>query len=128
MGTNILAGLKAGLPLAGLFVLYFLVRGKAFVALMKSTDTQFANMTDQQVFLMFLASFAFGALLLGAAAGLVYSLVGASNTFRFLALGLAVLMSVLALVTRTPMPADKVLMNVAVAGVLGYLIPLFSAA
>jgi hypothetical protein len=35
-------------------------------------------------------------------------------------------MSILAVVSRTPMPVDKILMNVAVAGVLGYLIPVFS--
>jgi hypothetical protein len=127
MGAKVLVGVLAGLPLAGAFIVYFLLRGKTFVALMKSTDTSFASKTDQQVFVMFLASFAFGALFLGAIAGLVYSWVGSPNSFLGLAVGLAVLMSILAVVTRTPMTVDKIFMNFAVAGVLGYLIPLFSA-
>jgi len=94
---------------------------------MKSTDAQFVSMTDQQVFIMVLGAFAFGALFLGAIAGLVYALVGSPYPFQTLAFGLAVLMTILAFVTRTPMAVDKVFMNFAVAGTLGFLIPLLAA-
>jgi hypothetical protein len=61
MGSKILAGLLAGLPLSGVFVFYFIVRGRAFVALLKSTDPDMAKMTDNQLFFLFLGAFALGA-------------------------------------------------------------------
>jgi len=127
MGAKIIAGLLAGLPLAGVFIIYFLLRGRAFVAFMKSTDTQLASKADRQVWFMFLGAFVFGALFLGSVAGLVYALVGSPAPFRLLAFGMAVLMTILAFVTRTPIAVDKVFMNFAVAGMLGFLVPLLAS-
>jgi hypothetical protein len=53
----------------------------------------------------------------------VFGLLGTADRFRWLAAGLAVLASILAVISRTPMPVDKVFMNIAVASVLGGMIP-----
>ena len=65
MGQKIVAGLLAGLILASVFILYYLVRGRAFVATMKRSSPEMANTSDAALFFMFLGAFIFAALLLG---------------------------------------------------------------
>jgi fucose 4-O-acetylase-like acetyltransferase len=123
MVQKIFAGLLAGLMLAGVFVIYYLVRGRAFVATLKASSPEMANMSDNTLYLMFLGGFVFAALVLGLLSVIVYGFFGPAEKFRLLAGGLALLASVLAIISRTPMPVDKVFMNLAVASVLGGLIP-----
>lgn len=126
MHNKLLAGMLAGLLLAGVFVIYYLIRGKAFVASMKATSPEMANTSDTALYFMFLGAFIFAALLLGVLSVVVYGLVGTSTRFRLLAAGLAVVASILAAVTHTPMPVDKIFMNLAVAGMLGGIIPFWA--
>jgi hypothetical protein len=123
MGNKFLAGLLAGLLLAGVFVTYYLIRGRAFVTTLKASSPDMANMSDNALYFMFLGGFVFGALVLGFLSVFVYGFFGAADKFRLLAGGLAVLASILAINSRTPMPVDKIFLNFAVAGVLGGLIP-----
>ncbi len=126
MGNKFLAGLLAGVILALVFVLYYLVRGRVFVAMLKGNSPEMAGMSDKAMYFMFLGAFAFMAILFGVAASVVYRFVGAPVKFLGLALGLAVVASILAIVSRTPMPVDKIFMNFAVGGILGWLVPLLA--
>jgi hypothetical protein len=69
------------------------------------------------------AMFGGGALLWGLGAGFIYGWVGSPSTFRLLAGGAAVVLSVLALISRTPLIPDKIFMNFAVAISYGFLLP-----
>ncbi len=128
MGKYILAGLLAGLPLALVFGVYVLLRGKALVTFFKGLDESMARLSDKAMFGIVLACFLGAAFLFGALAGLVYGLLGSQVRFVALALGAAVLFSILALVSKTPLIADKIVWNFAVGGILGGLIPLISTA
>ena len=108
----------AGLLLAGVFVIYYLIRGRVFVATLKASSPDMANMSDNTLYFMFLGGFVFSALVLGLLSVIVYGFFSPADKFRLLAGGLAVLASILAIISRTPMPVDKVFMNFAVAGVL----------
>lgn len=122
-----LAGLIAGLPLAALLIVYILARGRAMGDVMKSTSPEFARLSDAQMTLVLLAMFAGMALFLGLVSGVVYGLVRTPELFRAVALGLAVLMTAAAVLTRTPMMVDKIVANFAVAIVLGGLVPVLAA-
>jgi len=123
MVQKLLAGLLAGLLLAGVFVIYYLIRGRPFVAMIKANSPEMANASDNALFFMFLGAFIFAALLLGVLSVIVFGFLGTSDKFRLLAGGLAMLASILAVTSRTPLPVDKVFMNFAVAGVLGGFLP-----
>jgi hypothetical protein len=127
MGNKLLAGLLAGLLLAGVFIIYYILRGRAFVAMIKASSPEMANTSDNALYFMFLGAFLFAALLLGILSVFVLGLLGTADKFRWLAAGLAVLASILAIISRTPMPVDKVFMNIAVASVLGWMIPVLVA-
>ncbi|MEW5871188.1 MAG: hypothetical protein AB1894_18095 [Chloroflexota bacterium] len=117
----------AGLPLAALFVIYLLIRGRALVIFFKEQDENIARLSDRGLFAILLASFVGAAFLFGAISGVVYGLVGSRGTFMALAFGTAVALSILAVVSKTPLIADKIVWNLAVGGVLGLLVPLLSA-
>lgn len=127
MGKHILAGLLAGLPLAALFVIYLLIRGRALVLFFKEQDENIARLSDRGLFAILLAGFVGAAFLFGAVAGAVYGLVGSRGTYMALAFGAAVIFSILAVISKTPLIADKIAWNLAVGGVLGVLVPLLSA-
>jgi len=124
MSANILPGLLAGLPLSVVFVVYFLVRGQAFMDMTQVGSPEAGSLHSQQLYYMFLVSFALGGLMLGVIGGLVYNRIGPRLNFLGLSLGLALLASILALFSHTSLPWDKVVMNFAVGGILGVLIPL----
>jgi len=118
------AGLVAAVPLSVLGIIYVLIRGRALVEMVMADDPD--TLTEGQWKLIFgitlaMAPFAFGLL-----SALVYGAIGSSQTFMGIAAGAAVLASVLAILTRTPMTWDKVGMNAAVGLVFGLLIPVLS--
>ena len=127
MGKHILAGLLAGLPLAALFLIYVLARWRALVSFFKGLDENIARIADNGLFAIILICFVGAAFLFGAISGMVYGLVGSRGTFMALAFGAAVVFSILAVVSKTPLIADKIVWNLAVGGVLGLLVPLLSA-
>jgi hypothetical protein len=63
-------------------------------------------------------------LLFGALAGVIYTLIGDPLRFTLLALGAALLFSLLAVLSKTPLTGDKIFWNLAVGLVLGLLVPL----
>lgn len=124
--NKILAGLLAGIPLASVFVLYMLVRGKALVSFFKDQDESFARISGNVLFMIILGCFVGAAFLFGMLAGLVYSWLGAPVYFTAMGLCSALVLSVLAVVSKTPLSLDKIVWNLAVGGLLGLLVPLFS--
>lgn len=124
MKQELIAGLLAGLVLAVVFVLYLIVRGRALVAFFQELDSNMAHLPGRALYWMLLAGFTAAALLFGLLAGLVYSWMGSATTFALLGLGAAVLLSVLAMLNRTPLLSDKIAWNFAVGAVLGLLVPL----
>ena len=121
MKSPVLAGLVAAIPLAAVLIVYALVRGKALAAVFQGqSETPIPERT--MVFIM-LASFIGMAFMFGAISGLVYSWLGMPR-FAYVAIGATALFSVLAIISKQPLPWDKIVMNLAVGGVLGALIPL----
>ncbi len=126
--STVLSGVASGLPLGVLGSVYALLRYEALAAMFQEGDADMAALGDGPMRLMLLAMFGLGSLLFGAVAGLVYGRIGSPQSYLGLALGLAVLMSVWAVVSRTPMMGDKIVMNFVVALVLGLLIPRLAGA
>ena len=54
MGQKLLAGFLAGLVLAGVFAIYYLFRGRAFVATIKANSPEMANTSDNRLYFLFL--------------------------------------------------------------------------
>jgi hypothetical protein len=126
MINYIFAGLLAGLALAAVFTVYLSFRGRTLAAFFKRTDEEIARMPENVLLLIVWAAFIGASLLWGAVAGFVYSFVGSQTAFLALGLGAAVALSLVAVVTRTPLTGEKVLWNLAVGGMLGVLVPLFA--
>jgi len=122
--NKILAGFLAGVVLAVVFGIYVFLRGKALVAFFKGVDEGIAAVADQTLFYLILGGFAAASLFFGLISGVVYGLLGSPVNYRLVALGATVLFSILALVSKQPLPGDKVVWNFAVGGVLGVLVPL----
>jgi hypothetical protein len=118
------AGLLSGVVMAGVFILYATLRGQALVAFFQVMDANMARMSPRVLFWLLVAGFITAALLFGLLAGLVFRWIGAPLTFALIWLGAAMLLSLLALVSRTPLAADKIAWNFAVGAVLGLLVPL----
>jgi hypothetical protein len=125
--SNILAGIIAALPLSVLGIIYMLVAGKKLVQEFKSSDTSEASMTDQQWFYLMLASLALAPFVFGVIAGLVYGWGGSPQFFLGLTLGMAVVFSVFAWVSHTPMKLTMIVMNFMVALDFGILLPLLAS-
>ena len=125
--SNITAGLVAALPLSVLGIVYMLVGGKQLVQALKSSDASEASMTDQQWFYLMLGSLALAPFVIGAIAGLVYGWLGSQQFFLGLALGMAVVFSVFAWVSRTPLKLTKIVMNFLVALDFGILLPILAS-
>ncbi len=122
MRQPILAGLIAGIPLALVFILYILVRGRQLAAFFRTQGDGMERIPERTLFLLLLAGFIGMAFAFGAAAGLVYGWLGMPR-FAYVAAGATILFSILALISRQPLPADKIIWNLAVGGVLGALVP-----
>jgi len=124
--NSIQAGLLAALPLSALGIAYMFWKGKELVNLVQTGSADTDAMTDQQWFYLMLGSLALAPFFFGMIAGLVYAKIGSPAVFLALALGLAVLFSILAVISRTPATGAKVAMNFLVAVDLGLLIPLLA--
>jgi hypothetical protein len=122
---NITAGLLVGLPLAMVFIVYMAVRGQPFVDLFRG-DEELGKMPNQTVVLIVTGAMVLAAFGLGAVAGLIYAWVDSPTLFLALALGEAAIFSIVALITRTELAGDKILLNFAAAVLLGTLVPLFA--
>lgn len=126
MSNKILAGLVAGIPLAIILGVYVIVRGKALVAFFQSTEESIQNMSENTLFYIILACFIGAGLVFGTLSGVIYNWVGTATTFRWIAIGATIVLSILALVSKQPLKGDKVTWNIAVGVVLGLLVPLIA--
>ena len=123
MKSPILAGLIAAVPLAAVLCIYVLVRSRALAKFfLEQSDTP-STMSEKTMFWLLLAGFVGMALVFGALSGLVFGWLGMPR-FAYVAIGATALFSVLAIISKQPLPWDKIVMNLAVGGVLGALIPL----
>ncbi len=117
------AGLLSALPLSALGIAYMLFAGGKFVALLTSGGGGEQAFSESQARLLMLGSFALAPLAFGLVSALVYRWVASPNIFTSIALGAAVVMSLLVLVTRTPMTVEKIVMNFLVGLAFGLLLP-----
>lgn len=124
VNTKIITSLLAGAPLSALFALYFLVHGKVFVEMVTSSGDPGAQMMPQRVwYTLFLVSFVLAGLLFGVGAFFLYGKIGSPLRFRLGILTGALLLSALAVLSRTPLVWDKIIAHFAVAVTLSLLIP-----
>jgi len=122
--NKIVAGLLAGLPLVAVFGIYFALRGKALVEVIVAESGESLTAVPGNAMLWGMGtSFILVAFVFGIIASLVYGAVGSQVKFLGIALGAAVVLSVLAIISRTPLIGDKVSMHFAVALVLGLAVP-----
>ncbi len=125
MKSPILAGLIAAIPLAVIFVIYSLFRGRALAAFFRGQDESMAKIPENTFFFIVLVCFPCMAFLFGAISGLVYGWLGTPR-YQYVAFGATVLFSILAVVSKQPLPGDKITWNLAVGIVLGVLTPLLA--
>ena len=116
-----LAGLAAGIPISLVCLAYVLLRRDAVVEAFTSGGGGTMS-TGAATALAIAAAVCIGPGL-GLAAAFVYGLIGAQLQYVLLAFGLATLMSVAALVSRTPLMIEKMVLNYVVAVTLGLLMP-----
>lgn len=121
----ITAGLISGVVLAVGFTVYMFLRGEALVAV-SMQDENTPNVSPKMFFYVFLGVFILASLGLGSLSGVLYQMLGSRLLYTGIALGAAVLFSLVALITKTPLPWDKVAMNLMVGGILGILTPLLA--
>lgn len=121
----ITGGLVAAVPLAVFFSIYLRVRGNALVIFFQELDERIDNVPGRTLYFLISTGFIGAAFLFGAFAGLVHSWLG-MPVFRYTALGAAALLSLLALISKTPLLIDKITWNVAVGVILGMLVPFFA--
>jgi hypothetical protein len=125
----LLAGFIAGIPVGVIGGLLLWLRGKSYVPELKATNAEMAKWSDQLVTLMLAGGSALASLAFGVLAGWVYGQFAArfaSNAaiyFLALAIGLAVIASILALVSKTPMVREKIVLNLDFGIGFGLLVP-----
>jgi len=122
------AGLMAAIPLAVIGIGYMLWRGHSLVEMVKAGNQEPSGMTDQQWYMLMLGTLALAPFVFGVLAGLVYRWIGSPGIFLTLAVGLAILFTLLAWIGHTPGPLLKTVMNFLVALDFGLLIPFLAAA
>jgi hypothetical protein len=125
MLSSIRAGLLAAVPLAVILIIYTLIRGKALAAFFRSQGDGMTNISETTWMIILLAGFIGMALVFGALSGLVFGWLG-MPIFRYVALSATVLFSILAVVSKQPLPGDKIVWNLAVGLVLGALVPILA--
>jgi|Deesub1362A_J573_1020465.scaffolds.fasta_scaffold03076_1 hypothetical protein len=125
--SAITAGLLSAIPIGLINALIIYLRANNVVVAVQK-DPPFNRMSFQQIRLLFTAAFGLGMFVLGPLSGLAYQF-GVNRwhwqgfTFLGLAVGLAILLSILALVSRTPFAGEKIIMNFVVGIGFGLLIP-----
>ena len=119
----VLAGILAAIPLSLLGILYMLLRGRALVQVLQTENPEAGDMTTNQWFILMFGALALAPFLLGILSGLIFRWLGNPPLFMGIALGAATLFTILAWVSRTPMPGEKTVMNWLVALDFGLLMP-----
>ena len=123
--TQFFAGMISGLALAIVFTIYTLLRRKAVLRGFRTTDESIASVSDQTLLFLILGAFGSVAILVGVAAAFAYGWLGLP-LYYYVAFGAAIVLSLMAVFTTTPMKWDKVFWNLATAVVMGVLVPILS--
>jgi hypothetical protein len=123
--SSFAAGLLSGVALAMVFAVYTVIRRSAVLNGFRATDESIANIPESTLFYLVLGAFSSAAVLLGVAAGFAYGWLG-QPLFTIAAFGAAIVLSVIAVLSRTVMAWDKVFWNLATGAVLGLVIPLLT--
>lgn len=126
MSKDMFVGMQAGIILAGVLVVYMLIRGKQLVSEFKRLDASFTRISNKTLFLLFMGILILMSLIFGAFAGLIFSLLDSQSTFTLIAFGLGLLLSVAAVTSKTPLMIDKVSLNLMVGFVLGITVPVLA--
>ena len=126
MSKDMFVGMQAGIILAGVLVVYMLIRGKQLVSEFKRLDASFTRISNKTLFLLFMGIFILMSLVFGALAGMIFSLLGSQSTFTLIAFGLGLLLSVAAVTSKSPLMIDKVSLNLMVGFVLGITVPVLA--
>ena len=127
------AGLIAGLPVAAISSLLLWVRAENFVPELKDSSEDMAEWSYRRVAGLIMGSAVAAGLVGGLLAGWIYGLFvvrfpdDAPVFFAVLALSVAAFLSILAVVTKTPMALEKSILHFVFALGLGLLIPWLSA-
>jgi hypothetical protein len=125
MINSLSAGLISALPLAVIFGIYLLLRGKPLVVFFQAQDASIARIPEQTLFWVILTGFIGAAFLFGAIAGFIHAQLGMPR-YQLLAFGATIIFCILAVISRQPLTGDKIAWNLAVGLVLGTLVPLLS--
>jgi hypothetical protein len=120
------AGLLSGVALAVVFAVYIFIRKSALIRGFKAVDPSIDNIADQTLFFLILGAFSTAAVLMGVVAGYAHLLLGLP-LYYYVAFGAAILLSLVAVITSTPLKWDKVFWNLATGVVLGVLVPMLDA-
>jgi hypothetical protein len=120
--NRVLVGIVAGIPISLLCLGYVALRRDAVVALFAAGDGSEALSPRAASGLAFGTAVAIGPCL-GLLAAFVHGWLPSEAAYTALAIGLATLLSVVALISRTPMMVEKIVLNYTVALVLGVLAP-----
>ncbi len=127
--NTLLAGLTAAFPIALVTGLLLWIRSVSFVPQLKATNTELAGWNERFLAASFSGGAAVASLAFGVLAGWVYGRFlarfpeMAGVYFPALAFAIALLASLLAWRSRTPMQLEKVLLNFLFALGFGILIP-----
>jgi len=119
---RVLVGIVAGIPISLLCLAYVALRRDTVMALFAEGDGSEALPPAAASALAFGTAAAIGPGL-GLLAALVYGWLPSETAYTTLALGLATLLSVVALASRTPLMVEKVVLNYVVALVLAVVAP-----
>ena len=120
------AGFLAGILLAYVFSVYVLVRWPALLEFSQAHTEVSGQIREKTFITIMMVVFTGGSLLLGLTAGVVFNWLGA-QAFHYVAFGAALLLSALAVVSKTELAGDKIFWNIAVGGLLGLVIPLIAS-
>ena len=126
MSKDMFVGMQAGIILAGVLVVYMLIRGKQLVTEFKGLDESSTRLSDNTLFWLFMGVFILMGLVFGVLAGVVFSLLDSQVAFTLIACGLGLLFSVVAIASKTPLMVDKVSWNLMVGLVLGITVPMLA--
>ncbi len=125
MGTQIAAGIFAGVPLGVLGVLYVFARGRIFATLLTEGTDEYVSKSPGVVMLFLFAAFGVGPLFLGAVAGLLLALLGSVRAFQAIVLGLGGIIAIAGAFSR-PLPLDKSITAIVIALSFAILVPQFA--
>jgi hypothetical protein len=122
-GNRFVVGVVAGLVISAIGLVFAFVRREQMGTIFMQPNRDGVAMSRQVATWLLFGSMLFMGPLLGLLAALVYGWLPSGTTYFGLALGLATLMSIAAVASRTPNMGPKIALNYIVALTFGLLLP-----